>query len=91
MRLLAFLDRFALPRFKAVPDVPEEFSRSPVAGALCMLAVAQWSRSYEEHIILAGAAFDACCNGFANVEVPEFARQELLNTIKEAAKRGKQK
>lgn len=66
---------------------PDEFKSSPVAGALCLLATAQWARSYGEHMTLAAAAFDACCDGFCNVEVPEFARQELLNTIKAAAKR----
>ena len=65
-----------------------EFSHSSVAGALCMLAVQPWARDYEEHISLAAAAFDACCNGFLNVEVTEAASRELVNTIRECAKRG---
>jgi ABC-type branched-subunit amino acid transport system permease subunit len=73
--------------WRAIMPEPDEFKSSPVAGALCMLAVQQWARNYEEHITLAAAAFDACSNGFLNVEVPEFARQELINTIKSAAKR----
>jgi hypothetical protein len=61
---------------------PEEFRSSPVAGALCMLAVGQWARDYETHIQLAAAAFDQCCNGFLNVEVSEAATKELVNIIK---------
>lgn len=68
-----------------VPEI-EEFRSSPVAGALCMLAVAQWARSYEDHLALASGAFDACCDGFLNVEVTEAARQELINTIKSCSK-----
>jgi hypothetical protein len=40
---------------------------------------------------LAAGAYDACCNGFLNVEVTEAARQELINTIKSAAKRNGKK
>ena len=74
---------------EASVNEPDEFKSSPVAGALCMLAVAQWARSYEDHVALAAGAFDACCNGFLNVEVTEAARGELIKTIKECAKRGK--
>ena len=72
-----------------MPETPDEFSKSPVAGALCMLAVAQWARDYESHLQLAAGAFDACCNGFLNVEVTDAAQQEIINTIRECAKRGK--
>jgi hypothetical protein len=56
-----------------------------------MLAVKEWARSYEDHLALAAGAYDACCNGFLNVEVTEAARQELINTIKSAAKRNGKK
>lgn len=69
------------------PEAPE-FSNS-VAGALCMLAVAPWARDFESHMVLAAGAYDACCNGFLNVEVTDAARKEIINAIKEAAKRGK--
>lgn len=61
---------------------PEEFRGSSVAGALCMLAVGQWARDYEAHMQLAAAAYDQCCNGFANIEVTEAASKELVNIIK---------
>jgi hypothetical protein len=70
---------------------PEEFRGSSVAGALCMLATAQWARDYETHLALAAGAYDACCNGFLNVEVTEAASKEIVNTIREAAKRAKDK
>ena len=70
-----------------MPDAPE-FTNS-VAGALCLLAVQQWARNYEDHMSLAAGAYDACVNGFLNVEVSQAAQQELINTIKECAKRGK--
>lgn len=72
-----------------MPESPE-FTNS-VAGALCMLAVTQWARSYEDHLALAAGAYDACCNGFLNVEVTDAAKQELINTIKECAKRNGKK
>jgi hypothetical protein len=73
-------------RASAVPETPCDWQNS-VAGALCMLAVGQWARDYETHLALAAGAYDACCNGFLNVEVTEAARKELLTTIKECAKR----
>jgi hypothetical protein len=58
-----------------------------MAGALCMLAVSQWARDFETHMTLAAGAYDQCCNGFANVEVTEAARKELVNLLKGFAKK----
>lgn len=71
---------------ESLPEYP-----SSVAAALCMLAVAPWAKSYEEHISLSAGAYDACCNGFLNVEVTEAAQKELVNTIRECAKRNGKK
>lgn len=68
-----------------MPD--PEFRGSSVAGALCMLAVTQWAKDYEDHLRLASAAFDACCDGFANVEVTEAASKALVEAIKSCGKK----
>ena len=69
--------------------MPDEFTTSPVAGALIMLAVQKWANDYRHHVELAGAAYEECINGFKGVEgaVMEAARDALIDCLKTPHKR----
>ena len=69
----------------------DEFSGSSVAGALCMLATGGWAKSFEQHMELAAAAYDQCCNGFAHVEITEAASLAIVEAIKSCSPKKKGK
>ena len=101
MRLLAFLDRFALPRFKAVPDVASEVRAGldnladavrTHAAVMASLAAVEHSRDYGDQRNMAMVIFEDARQLFQELHdrIDPKRKQELDSYIEGLCK-GKRK